>query len=263
MSNNKILKFILKEIRPKLLTLYEKKILKLKFGLRSKSLKKYDPVTRLDLIIEEELNKLIHKYYPDHDIEGEEIRKTLRKNSKYRWTIDPIDGTKAFVLGLPTWSNLIGVDCNEKPIFGFANFPEMNKYYFNDESNSYLVNKKKKIKISSSKTKNLKKSKLVINSLHTIKNSKFLNFFKKYKYFLKISGADAYNYCKLAEGKIDIIIEAGLKKYDIKPLIPIIKKSGAIISNWNGDSKNIGPDVIVAANKNLHEQILKEIKKIK
>ena len=109
----------------------------------------------------------------------------------------------------------------------------------------------------------MKNSKLVINTLNTIKNYKYLNFFKNYKNFFKINGADAYNYCRLAEGKIDIIIEANVKSFDIKPLIPIIENSGGILSDWRGNKNIHQGNIIVAANKILHTKIINLFKRIK
>ena len=107
----------------------------------------------------------------------------------------------------------------------------------------------------------LKKSYLVTNSIHTFKNYSVLKFLKNYKNMFKITGCDAYNFCLLAEGKIDLIIEAGLKKYDILPILPILKNSGAIISDWNGEQNFLDGNIVVAANINLHKSFLKLVKK--
>ena len=89
-----------------------------------------------------------------------------------------------------------------------------------------------------------------------IKNIKFFNFFKKYKNFLKFTGADAYNYCRLAEGKIDIILESNLKPFDIKPLIPIIRNAGGEITDWFGNVNVEKGEILVTANKILHKKML-------
>ena len=77
---------------------------------------------------------LIGKSFPYHGIIGEEFKSKNSSNS-YIWSIDPIDGTKAFVIGVPTWSNLIGLMFDEKSVIGLANFPELNRYYINDKKN--------------------------------------------------------------------------------------------------------------------------------
>jgi myo-inositol-1(or 4)-monophosphatase len=97
--------------------------------------------------------------------------------------------------------------------------------------------------------------------LHSIKNIKLLNFFKKYKNFFKINSADAYNYCLLSEGKVDVVIEAGLKPFDIEPLVPIIKNAGGIVSNWHGGDDISKGSVVVSCNKVIHSKILNLLRK--
>ena len=137
-----------------------------------------------------------------------------------------------------------------------ANFPILKKYYYSDNNNTFLVFKNKKIKLKTSNVNILSKAKIVTNSIHTLCNKKIYNIFKNYKYFFKISGCDAYNYCLLAEGKIDIIIEAGLKQHDILPLIGIIKKAGGIITNWIGGKDIMNGSIVVSANSKLHKKFL-------
>ncbi len=255
-------KFILKEIAPYLGKVAKKLRRSKSIGSKSKSIREFDPVTYYDLKIQKELTKIILKKFPDHQVDGEE-GKTVTRNKKFKWIIDPIDGTKSFIIGMPTYSNLIGLEIEQVDSLGFAYFPELDKYYYTLNNNSFVFQKGKIKKIFTSKKKELKNSKLVTNTLHTFKNYKFLKFFKNYRNFFKITGADAYNYCRLAEGKIDIIIEANLKPFDIKPVIPIIKKSGGVITNWSGKEDLDKGDVIVSANKKLHKKILNIFKKIK
>ena len=93
--------------------------------------KGYDPVTTSDKAFEKFIRLKINKNFPRHQVIGEEFghKKSI---SDYSWVIDPIDGTRAFVIGAPTWSNLIGLSYKEKSFIGLANFPELNKYYIND-----------------------------------------------------------------------------------------------------------------------------------
>jgi|TARA_Y100000389_G_C17405798_1_gene487961 myo-inositol-1(or 4)-monophosphatase len=229
---------------------------------KSKSSKKNDPITYFDIKIQKDLTDLILKNFPEHGVEGEEGRSFINKK-KFKWILDPIDGTKSFIIGMPTYSNLIGFAVEKQNKLGFAYFPELEKFYITSSNKSFVYeNMKNKKKINCSNQNNLKKSKLVINSLNTIKSLKFLNYFKKYKYFFKITGADAYNYCRLAEGKIDIIIESNLKTFDIKPLIPIIRNSGGVITDWSGNINVQSGNVLVASNKNLHKKALKILKRL-
>ena len=110
---------------------------------------------------------------------------------KYCWVIDPIDGTKALIMGQPTWSNLIGLYYKNIPVFSMANFPVLNKCYFADSSGAFVISNNKIKKIRSCKNKDITKSKMITNSIHTFVNKKIYSFFKNYKYFFKISGSDA------------------------------------------------------------------------
>ena len=254
----KILQYILYDLKPKI----DKVNLRIKQNTKytSKKNTKIDPTTKYDIKIEKIIKKEIEKKFFSHEIEGEES-KYEKKRSKFKWIIDPIDGTKALLAGMPTWSNLIGFLINSIPKIGFANFPLLKKYYFSDGKNTFVFFNNKKQKIFSRKNSNLKKTFLVINSINAIKNFKILKFFKKYSFLFKITGVDAYNYCLLAEGKIDIIVEAGLKPCDILPLVPIIRNAGGIITNWQGDFDISKGEVIVASNKILHKKFLAKFKK--
>ncbi len=255
-------KFIFNNIIPYLNKNSKKLQFVRKINSRSKAKKKFDPVTAHDLRIQKELSNKINKKFPDHGIDGEEGKKDYKKK-KIEWVIDPIDGTKSFLIGMPTFSHLVGLEIEEKYRIGLAYFPILKKYYITKSNKSYVFSNGKRRKIKTSNVKDLKKSKMVINTLRTIKNLKLLNFFKKYKSFFKITGADAYNYCKLAEGNIDIILEANLKPFDIKPLIPIILNSGGVISDWSGNKYSGSGDILVSSNKVIHKKILKLLKRIK
>ena len=110
---------------------------------KSKNKKNFNPVTNFDKSFEKLIRSLISKSFPNDGIIGEELKK---KNSfsNYNWTIDPIDGTKAFVIGVPTWSNLIGLTFKDKSIIGLANFPGLNRYYLNDKKKSFKFKNNKK-----------------------------------------------------------------------------------------------------------------------
>ena len=101
---------------------------------KSKSKKNYDPVTNIDKAFEKYIRSLIKKKFPKDSIVGEEFRDVLSTND-LKWSIDPIDGTRAFLIGAPTWSNLISLSYKNKSLIGLANFPELSKYYINDKKN--------------------------------------------------------------------------------------------------------------------------------
>ena len=151
--------FILKIIAPYLIK-FSKKLKKLKtIHAISKKKKRFDPVTNYELKIQKELSKLILKRFPNHFVEGEEGKKLFSNNRK-KWIIDPIDGTKSFLIGMPTYSNLIGFEQDNIQTVGFAFFPELNKYYYTIKNSSYVFDCKKKKKTSFIKTNRFKQKQI-------------------------------------------------------------------------------------------------------
>tara|TARA_B100000963_G_scaffold357678_1_gene380449 strand:+ start:5931 stop:6728 length:798 start_codon:yes stop_codon:yes gene_type:complete len=226
---------------------------------KSGSKKNFDPVTNIDKSFEKFIRHLISKKFSNHSIAGEEYL-DKKSSNKFKWYVDPIDGTKAFIIGVPTWSNLIGLTYENQPLLGLANFPELKKFYINDKSKSYLFLDHRKYICKSSNNSNIKKAKIIgnFNGLLNFKEQQGLN--KSLNWSLRLGRYDALSYCLLAQGKVDAVIETKLKKFDILPIIPIIKNSGAIITNWRGESANLGGNILATSNGKLHKKILQLLK---
>ena len=124
--------------------------------------------------------------------------------------------------------------------------------------------KKKKCKLkkifSNKRVKSLNDAKVAINTFHTIKDKRVFNLMSKFKGIIKITNADAYNFCLLSEGRIDVLIESGLKKVDFFPLLALLRNSGAIITDWYGGNKFQNGQILVTANKILHKEVLKKFR---
>lgn len=255
-SENLLISFAIK-IRREI----KKKIPSLSKNLQYKSKKNLsiDPVTKMDIKIEELIRTNIKKKFKNHNIIGEEL-KDENFYSDYTWVIDPIDGTKNLILNLPTWSNLIGLYYKKKCIFSFANFPVLQKTFIGTTKSSYLFNINKRKKIKSNKNANIHNMKLALNTIHPLSFKKVNRFISSYNGFFRTTASDAYNFCSIAEGKLDVLIESGLKSVDILPIIKIVESSGAIITNWDGDKNFNDGKVIVASNKKIHQFILDKIK---
>tara|TARA_Y100000389_G_scaffold197281_1_gene231591 strand:+ start:32616 stop:33407 length:792 start_codon:yes stop_codon:yes gene_type:complete len=235
--------------------------LKKKLIIKSKKKNKYDAVTNLDIKIEKLLRKEIKKNYPKHNINGEEL-KNVERDSKFTWFIDPVDGTKALILGLPTWSNMICFFQEKNSICSLINFPVLKKFYIAISEKTFLFENNKFSIIKSSKTNNLKKAKIVTNSIHTLKNKRLMNFFQNFPGLFKITGSDSYNFCLIAEGKIDILIEDKLKIVDIMPIISIIENSGGVITDWKGNKNFYSGRIVAVSNKKLHQKVIKKLKNL-
>ncbi len=256
MELNKPFNF-LKDLPNKLNRFYNKKSkISLIISNKSKNKKKFDPVTNFDKSFEKYIRSIIEKSFPKDGIIGEEFKKKNSLNG-FSWSIDPIDGTKAFVIGVPLWSNLISLSYETKSMLGLVNFPELNKYYINDKKKSYVCFEKKKYILKCSKNSNLKTIKIICNFNGTQNRKKEKKIIKKFGLSLRLATFDALNYCLLAEGKVDAVVESNLKPYDILPLIPIIKKSGGIVTNWKNEGAENGGNILATGSKKLHDKILR------
>ena len=235
---------------------YFKKLNK-KFSVTNKLKGKgYDPVTSSDKEFEKFIRSKISKKFPLHQIIGEEFGKK-RSKSEYSWVIDPIDGTRSFVIGNPTWSNLVSLNYKGQPVMGLANFPILKKYYlnFNDKiAYVYENGKRKKLKVNKKiKFNNAK----VAGAFHG-----WLPFKKQMKIpkVLKIRRFkchDSLSYANLSEGRLDIVIQCANKIWDIHPLIPIIKASGGIISTWKNQDAVLAGNIVVSNNIENHKKIIR------
>ena len=223
--------------------------------------KGYDPVTTSDRAFEKFIRSKIKNKFPNHQVIGEEFGYKKSK-SDFTWVIDPIDGTRSFVIGNPTWSNLISLNYKDVPIFGLANFPVLKKYYLNySDKVAYVVENGKKKIISVSKNLPLSQIK-VAGAFHGSISLKQQMKIPKVLKLMQFPTADALSYSHLCEGKIDVVFQTSNKIWDIHPLIPIIKAAGGIVSTWdNRDAVNAG-NILVSSNKSIHLKVLKLLKPI-
>ena len=221
----------------------------------------YDPVTSADKAFEKFIRKEIKKKFPNHQVIGEEFGHK-KSRSDFSWVIDPIDGTRSFVIGNPTWSNLISLNYKGNPVLGLANFPILKKYYLNISMNTAYVTdngKKRKIKVNHKATfSSMKLSAAFHGGLTLNQQKKIPKILKR----MQFPCADALSYSHFAEGKLDVVIQCGNKIWDIHPLIPIIRAAGGIVTNWKNDDPKKGGNIICSANKSLHNKMIKILKPV-
>ena len=221
--------------------------------------KGYDPVTTSDKAFEKFIRSKISKKFPNHQIIGEEYGHKNTK-SEFSWVIDPIDGTRSYVVGNPSWSNLVSLNYNGEPILGLANFPKMKKYYLNINKNSAFVfekNKKRKLKVNSKLNfTNAKLAAAFHNQLTLKQQSKIQKFIKR----MQFPCFDALTYCQLAEGRLEMVAQCANKIWDIHPIMPIVRAAGAIVTTWGNKNPVVGGNIIVSNNKANHKKILKLLK---
>ena len=221
----------------------------------------YDPVTTSDKAFEKFIRNEIKKRFPNHQVIGEEFGYKKTK-SEYTWIIDPIDGTRSYVIGNPTWSNLVSLNYKGIPVVGLANYPVLRKFYFNSSDKlAHVVEngKRKKIKVNKKVSfKNIKMSAAFHGMLSLNKQKKIPKILK----LMQFPCADALSYSHLAEGKVDVVIQCANRKWDIHPLIPIIKAAGGVVSTWNNNDAIKAGNIVSSANLKIQNKILKLLKPV-
>ena len=223
--------------------------------------KGYDPVTTADKAFEKFIRKEINKKFPNHQIIGEEFGHQKSK-SDFTWVLDPIDGTRSFVIGNPTWSNLISLNFKGVPVLGLANFPILKKYYLNTSNKvAYVIEngRKKKIQVNSKASfSNMKMSAAFHGGLTLKQQSKIPQILKR----MQFPCADALSYAHFTEGKVDTVLQCSNKIWDIHPLIPIIRAAGGIVTTWSNDNAVKAGNILCSSNKSIHNKLLKILKPV-
>ena len=228
---------------------------------KSGNKKIFDPVTNFDRSFEKYIRSIIEKSFPEDGIIGEEFKDKNSYNG-FRWSIDPIDGTRSFVIGNPTWSNLISLNYKVSPIIGLANFPILKKFYFNtSKKNAYVSENgnKRKLRVNSKVTfSNMKMSAAFHGGLTLKQQKKIPQILKR----MQFPCVDALSYSHFAEGKVDVVLQCSNKIWDIHPLIPIIQAAGGIISTWTNQDATKAGKIICSSNNSIHKKVLKILKPV-
>ncbi len=213
-------------------------------------------VTNVDLLIEKNVRKLIQKKFPTHNILGEEGGFD-NKNSPYTWIIDPIDGTNAYITGIPLFGFMLSLKYKNNFVLGIVDQPVVKERYWNSIDGSYLNGKK----IFTSSVNNLSKSIITCTDPNMFVNFSSLNksIFSKVNFVRW--GTDVIGYMRCAEGLVDAVIERNIKIWDVAAVEPILTKAGGILTTWDG--KTIGENDTVCASSNavLHKILLKKLQK--
>lgn len=217
---------------------------------------RFDPVTNIDQETEILLRNHITKYYPQHAILGEELG-TNNQISTYQWVIDPIDGTRPFLCGLPVWGCLIGLLENDIAIMGMMSQPYTGDRFWSDGQQSWFSGRLGKSKMQTRQTASLSNAILHTTSPESVALYKDNHFSALQDITLMTRyGGECYAMAMLAAGNIDICVEYSLQPYDIVPLIPIIEHAGGVVSTLDGQRAEKGGAIIASANLTLHNQVL-------
>jgi myo-inositol-1(or 4)-monophosphatase len=226
----------------------------------------FDPVTEADRGAEAAMRRLISQTFPAHGVIGEEYGAD-RPDAEYVWVLDPIDGTKSFVSGLPTWGTLIGLTHRGTPVYGMMAQPFTRERYYGDGKRAKLrtlAPSRGEAPPTEWATRTLRaracaslaEATLATTGANLLGGEANQAAFRRVENKVRLTryGGDCYAYCAVAAGFIDLVIEAGLKPHDVVALMPIIQGAGGIITTWDGEPAENGGRILVAGDRRVYEE---------
>jgi myo-inositol-1(or 4)-monophosphatase len=213
----------------------------------------FDPVTAADRAAESAMRALIQRNFPTHGVVGEEFNDE-RTDAEYVWVLDPIDGTKSFISGMPAWGTLIGLMRLGDPVYGMMHQPFIRERFFGDGKSAHYRGPVGERMLSTRACAELRDAILYTTS-PLLMSAADRAAFAKVESAVKLSryGGDCYAYCMVAAGNIDVVIETEIKPHDIAALIPIITGAGGIVTTWEGERAEKGGRIIAAGDKRVHQ----------
>jgi histidinol-phosphatase len=218
----------------------------------------FDPVTAADRAAERTIRKAILARYPDHGIIGEEYG-NVAGTGRYHWVIDPIDGTRAFIMGSPLWGTLIGLIDGPRPTLGMMDQPFTMERFWSDGRRAHC----RRPDGSQQRLRTRPCAQLADAILSSTHPDLFASDEEADRFGALTSrvlmtryGGDCYGYCLLAAGCVDLIVEAGLKAYDVVALIPIVEAAGGLITTWGGAPATAGGRIVAAGDQRVHQEAL-------
>jgi myo-inositol-1(or 4)-monophosphatase len=216
----------------------------------------FDPVTEADRAAESAMRTLIRDSFPEHGIIGEEYG-TERPDSEYVWVLDPIDGTKAFISGMPLWGTLIALTRFGEPVYGMMHQPFTGERFAGDGGGAHYRGPAGTRDLHVRSCASLSEA-IIYTTSPLLMNSADRACFQRVEEKTKLSryGGDCYGYCMLAAGLIDIIIETELKPHDVMALIPIVAGAGGVMTTWENGAPQAGGRIVAAGDPRVHAAAL-------
>jgi myo-inositol-1(or 4)-monophosphatase len=220
----------------------------------------FDPVTAADRAAEAAMRTLIHRMFPSHGIVGEEYGDE-RTDAEFIWMLDPIDGTKSFISGMPVWGILIALTRFGKPVYGMMHQPFVRERFSGDGQIARYRGPAGERRLMVRPCSELGDAVLFTTS-PLLMNENDRRTFNKVEGAVRLSryGGDCYAYCMLAAGHIDLVIETEMKPHDIVPLIPIITGAGGLVTTWDGEPAERGGRIIAAGSEQMYAAAMKLLK---
>lgn len=207
----------------------------------------FDPVTESDRNSERAMRGLIEERFPEHGIVGEEFPDRPAAG-RWSWSLDPIDGTRAYICGLPSWTTLIALLDRDEPVLGIVDVPRLDELYLGYAETALAIDSNGEHRqLSTSGCRNMSEARLSTTDPYLFAGVEAEGF-ERLRRAARLTryGLDAYGYALVAAGTLDIVAESGLKPHDYNALVPLVLAAGGAVSNWSGGS-DLGTGQIVAA----------------
>ncbi|WP_426027491.1 histidinol-phosphatase [Brevundimonas sp. TWP2-3-4b2] len=216
----------------------------------------FDPVTQADQEAEAALRRLIAARYPDHGVIGEEYGED-RPDAEHVWILDPIDGTRAFIAGLPVWTNLIALSTEGRPSVGVIGQPYLDEIFVGGPSGARLLRGDAETTLSVRSCPRLNDA-LIATTDPDLFTGAELGAWTQVRAAARLArlGCDGYAYAMLAAGRIDLVAESGLKLWDWSALVPVIEAAGGAVSNWRGETPDGTGQILAVGDIGIREQAL-------
>ena len=197
----------------------------------------FDPVTQADTGAEAEIRRLIGARYPEHGVIGEEYGED-RSDAEFVWVLDPVDGTRSFVAGLPLWTTLIGLRHAGRPVLGSIGQPWLAEVYIGDARGARLVTQRGERPLAVRRGVRLTEAIIATTDPEGCFDGAEMGAWRQLRSAARLIrlGCDAYAYAMVAAGAVDLVVEAGLKPWDIEAAIPVIEGAGGQVTDWRGEA---------------------------
>lgn len=224
--------------------------------VENKETARFDPVTIADRSAEQAMRTLINTEYPAHGIVGEEFGNE-NEDAEFVWVLDPIDGTRSFITGLPIWGTLIGLKRDGQPVLGMMAQPFTGERYAGDGKRAWYTGPGGARTLKTRACASLAEASLLTTTPAIFKGADRAAYDRvEAAVRMPRYGTDCYGYCMVAAGNADLVVEAGLQTYDILALIPIIEGAGGRVTSWENGPAGAGGRVVASGDPRVHQAAL-------
>jgi histidinol phosphatase-like enzyme (inositol monophosphatase family) len=216
----------------------------------------FDPVTQADREAEAAIRRLIAARYPSHGVIGEEYGED-RPEAEHVWILDPIDGTRAFIAGLPLWTNLIALRHEARPVVGVIGQPYLDEIFVGGPSGAWMLKGMDETPLRARPCAHLNEA-LIATTDPDLFTGAELGAWTQVRAAARLArlGCDAYAYAMLAAGRIDLVAESALKVWDWSALVPVVEAAGGEVTNWRGDTPDGSGQILAVGDARLRDQAL-------